>query len=88
MTPLLSDPSGNALSLVYNTGGQFPREMLTQTFDTNQFLKHDLILAYGLINWVTKGLFLGDYHVYATAQVDDVFINDAEWVPGTRLHQQ
>src|SRR2546429_8975716 len=31
----------------------------------------------------TKGIFLGEYHVYAAAQVDDFFINGSEWIPGT-----
>src|SRR2546430_6291787 len=52
-----------SLSLDYNFGDG--REYLTQTFDSNPFLLHDLVLAYGLINWVTKGVFLGDYHIYA-----------------------
>ena len=81
VTPLVSDASGNALSVVYNFGDG--REYLTQTFDSNQFLTHDLVLAYGLVNWVTRGLFLGEYHVFATQSVDDFFINDAEWIPGT-----
>jgi hypothetical protein len=81
VTPLLADASGNVLSLVYDLGDG--REYLTQTFDSSQYLKHDLILAYGLINWVTKGILLGEYHVYAAAQVDDFFINGSEWVPGT-----
>ncbi len=81
VTPLLSDASGNVLSLVYTIGDG--REYLTQTFDSNQYLTHDLILAYGLINWVTRGIFLGEYHIYAAAQVDDFFINDSEWIPGT-----
>jgi hypothetical protein len=81
VTPLLTDASGHALSVVYNFGDG--REYLTQTFDSNQYLTHNLILAYGLVNWVTRGIFLGDYHVYASQSVDDFFINDAEWVPGT-----
>ena len=81
VTPLLIDGSGNTLSLVYTIGDG--REYLTQTFDSNQYLTHDLVLAYGLINWVTRGIFLGEYHVYAAAQVDDFFINDSEWIPGT-----
>ena len=81
VTPLLVDPSGYTLSLVYNFGDG--REYLTQTFDSNPFLLHNLVLAYGLINWVTKGVFLGEYHIYAAAQVDDFFINSSEWVPGT-----
>jgi hypothetical protein len=81
VTPLLTDASGNALSLIYTQGDG--RQYLTQTFDSSPYLMHDLILAYGLINWVTKGMFLGEYHVYAAAQVDDFFINGSEWIPGT-----
>src|SRR6267154_2100991 len=81
VTPLLADASGNALSLIYTHGDG--RQYLTQTFDSSPYLTHDLVLAYGLINWVTKNLFLGEYHVYAAAQVDDFFINGSEWIPGT-----
>src|SRR6266513_2323924 len=81
VTPLLTDASGTALSLLYTLGDG--RQYLTQTFDSSPYLMHDLVLAYGLINWVTKGIFLGEYHVYAAAQVDDFFINGSEWIPGT-----
>src|SRR5947208_6091560 len=81
VTPLLADASGNVLSLIYTLGDG--RQYLTQTFDSSPYLMHDLVLAYGLINWVTKGIFLGEYHVYAAAQVDDFFINGSEWIPGT-----
>jgi hypothetical protein len=80
-TPLLTDDSGNVLAAVYNT--PFAGQYLSLTFDSNPYLTHDLVLAYGLINWVTQGIFLGDYHVYATQQVDDFFIDDSEWIPGT-----
>jgi len=81
LTPLLTDASGNVLSLIYDFGDG--REYLTQTFDSSPYLMHDLVLAKGLINWVTKGIHLGEYHVYAAAQVDDFFINGSEWIPGT-----
>jgi hypothetical protein len=81
VTPLLIDASSNALSLLYTIGDG--REYLTQTFDSSPYLTHDLVLAKGLINWVTKGIHLGQYHAYAAAQVDDFFINDSEWIPGT-----
>src|SRR5437762_5351893 len=83
VTPLLTDASGNALSLLYTLGDG--RQYLTQTFDSSPYLMHDLVLAYGLINWVTKGIFLGEYHVYAAAQVDDFFLNGSEWIPGTSV---
>jgi hypothetical protein len=81
VTPLLTDASGNALSLIYNLGDG--RQYLTQTFDSSPYLTHDLVLAYGLIHWLTDGILLGEYHVYSAAQVDDFFINDSEWTPGT-----
>jgi len=37
---------------------------------------HSLALSYGLLNWVTGGLFLGERHVYMAPQVDDIFIDD------------
>ena len=81
VTPLLVDGAGNTLSAI--TQFSDGRQYLSQTFDSNPFLMHDLVLAYGLVNWVTKGVFLGDYHVYATQEVDDFFIDDSEWIPTT-----
>ncbi len=80
-TPILTDDSGNVLGAVYNT--PFAGTYLSLTFDSNQYLLHDQVLAYGMVNWVTQGIFLGDYHVYSSAQVDDFFIDDSEWIPGT-----
>ncbi|MBI3475628.1 MAG: choice-of-anchor D domain-containing protein [Acidobacteria bacterium] len=79
-TPLLTDDSGNVLATIYNT--PFAYQYLSLTFDSNPFLKHDLVLSYGLINWVTQGMFLGQHHTYFTPQVDDYFIDDSEWTPG------
>ncbi len=80
-TPLLSDAQGNALGAIrtYTDG----RQVLSLTFDSNQFLTHNLVLSYGLVNWVTKGLFLGARRVYVGAQIDDVFIDDDIWRPNT-----
>ena len=79
-TPLLTDDSGNVLAAVYNT--PFAGQYLSLTFDSNQYLTHDLVLSYGLINWVTQGMFLGEHHTYFAPQVDDYFIDDSEWTPG------
>jgi hypothetical protein len=79
-TPLLTDDFGNVLAAVYNT--PFAGQYLSLTFDSNQYLTHDLVLSYGLINWVTQGMFLGEHHTYFTPQVDDYFIDDSEWTSG------
>ncbi len=80
-TTLLSDANGNALAAVhtYSDG----RQVLSLTFDSNPYLIHDIVLSYGLVNWLTKGIFLGERHIYMSAQVDDFFIDDSEWLPTT-----
>src|SRR3989441_289971 len=78
---LLTDPQNNELSLIrtYPDG----RQVLSSTFDGNFFLIHSLALSYGLLNWVTGGLFLGERHVYMAPQVDDIFIDDDVYGGGT-----
>ena len=73
-TALLSDAQGNALAAVKT----FPdgRQNLALTFDSNEYLTHNWVLAYGLVNWVNKGLFLGERRAWVGAQVDDLFIDD------------
>lgn len=80
-TPLLVDANGNALAAVR----VFPdgRQNLMLTFDNDPALVHTLVLAYGVINWVTQGLFLGERHIALSAQVDDIFIPNNIWLPGT-----
>ena len=81
VTPLLMDNAGNAFSLIYDFGDG--RQYLTEAFDTNAHYTHGLVVAYGLVNWVTKGIFLGEYHVYAVPQVDDIFMHNDEWDSAT-----
>ncbi len=80
-TPFLIDADGHALAAVrhYSDG----RQALSLTFDSNPDLLHCIVLSYGLINWLTNGLFLGERHIYMSAQVDDLFIEDSDWLPTT-----
>lgn len=70
--PLLVDGAGNALAAVrtYPDG----RENLSMTFDGNEFTTHSIATAYGAIDWVTRGLFLGYRRVFASPQIDDLFL--------------
>lgn len=80
-TPLLIDDSGHTLAAVrtYADG----RQNLAMTFDSNPYLLHSVLLSYGVINWVTRGVFIGERHVYMSPQVDDVFIPDQQWLAST-----
>jgi hypothetical protein len=52
--------------------------------DNNPELTHTLLLGYGVVNWVTRGVFLGERKIYLSAQPDDVFIPDDLWDPVTK----
>ena len=80
-TPLLTDDSGHALVAVRTYGDG--RENLAMTFDSNPYLLHSELLSYGVINWVTDGLFIGERHVYMSPQIDDIFIHNEQWLVST-----
>ena len=58
------------------------REYLALTVDNNPYLTHSLELSYGILNWVTKGVFLGARKVYIAPQVDDLFLANDLFVAG------
>lgn len=79
--PLLQTTDGFAIASIYSyTDG---RSNLTITADGNPYLVHSMALGYGIVNWVTKGVFLGARKVYMNAQPDDVLIDDDIWNPNT-----
>ena len=58
------------------SGDSTSREIMAISFDNNPFLIHSMTLSYGIVNWVTRGLFVGSRHVYMDPQVDDIGIPD------------
>jgi IPT/TIG domain len=80
--PVLTDPSGNLLAAIYThkDANNYPAfDTLALTFDSAPWLTHSLVLAHGLVNWVTKGFFLGERHAILTTQPDDVFNDNDMW---------
>ncbi len=79
-TPLLVDASGNVYGVLrqYTDG----REALALTFAQASYLTPYLELAYGLVNWATRGLFIGERHVYFVPQIDDLFLASAIYTGG------
>ena len=49
----------------------------------NPYLLHTQLLAYGLVDWVTKGVFIGERGMYFMADVDDWFLPNDVWNPAT-----
>ncbi len=77
VTPLLTTAGGYVIASTksYPDG----RENLAVTAANNPFLLHSQLLSYGLVNWVTRGVFLGERHVNIGVQIDDLFIDSDMW---------
>lgn len=70
--PILVDGVGNILGATFTDA--FAREYLALTFAQSPSLVHSLSLIHDLVRWVTRGIFLGERHVYLTSQIDDLFL--------------
>jgi hypothetical protein len=79
--PLLVDAAGNvyAATRSYADG----REVLLLTFAQSPTAFHTLALGYGVVNWVTHGVFVGEHHAYATPQIDDFYLASKIYTGGT-----
>lgn len=82
ITPILTDNANNILAVTSTSADG--RERLALTFANNPFFTHTQLLGYGLIRWVSKGLFLGERSLYFMADVDDYFLPNDMWDPATR----
>ncbi|MEZ4656216.1 MAG: hypothetical protein R2911_01435 [Caldilineaceae bacterium] len=81
-TPLLVTDDGQTVAALWrdNQG----RQTLALTLAQHSELMHTLLLGYGLVNWVTRGLFLGERHVYLSGQIDDIFNANLLWDVATQ----
>lgn len=80
-TPLLT--AGSYTVAVTHTTAD-GREILALTMDNGATLLHSLGFGYGVINWVTKGIFLGSRKVYLNPQIDDMLLGN--WIYAPALH--
>ncbi|MES1193409.1 MAG: hypothetical protein ABUM26_03730, partial [Solirubrobacterales bacterium] len=73
---------GGASLLGIDTRPDGTQEMVS-TVAGNQYQTHDQLLRHGMIDWVTRGVFLGYQRNYLELQVDDLFLGDDAWDPAT-----
>jgi hypothetical protein len=57
------------------------RETMALSIDNYPGYLHSTALSYGVINWVTKGVFLGNRRVYLNPQVDDILNGNLLYAP-------
>ena len=55
------------------------RQSMAITAANAYYLRHSQVLGYGIVNWVTKGMFLGKKRISVTPQPDDLFIDNDQW---------
>jgi heparan sulfate-N-deacetylase len=79
-TTLVSGPGGSSYLGVY-THPDSGREEMVMTVASSQFHLQNQLLRRGMLNWVTRGVFLGYERNYFTMHIDDVFAKDAAWDP-------
>ncbi|HJP77596.1 MAG TPA: Ig domain-containing protein [Pseudonocardiaceae bacterium] len=82
LTPWLTNSAGQVLAGVYQHPGSDAQSGVSElqlNFDYNSASLQFLLLAPGLINWVTQNTHLGLYRNYFGEDVDDVMIADNEW---------
>ena len=75
---LLTGPAGNSYLGIYTHPGD-GREEMVLTVASNQFMTQDQLLRHGMLNWVTRGVYLGHQRNYFETQVDDIFLPDDRW---------
>jgi hypothetical protein len=86
-TSILNNTAGDTMAGVYQhpnsvSGSPDPQAGVSElalNFDYNASQLQWLLLAPGLINWVTQDTHLGLYRNYFGQDVDDNFISDNEW---------
>lgn len=87
VTPLLTAPNPGGTPYVIALIKRYAdgRENLAVMAENNPNLMHSLLLSYGIINWLTGGIFLGERHVTMDIQPDDILIGNTMWDPAALL---
>jgi hypothetical protein len=73
---LLTTPEGTVAATTAWPDG---RESLALTMAHNYYLMHSSVLTYGLVRWVSRGVFLGEKKLYFSAHIDDFFLPNDVW---------
>ena len=86
-TPWLENTAGNVLAGVYQHPSTDPQAGVPEVelnFNYSSSMLQWLLLAPGLINWVTQGTHLGLYRNFIEMDIDDTFTPDNAW--STAVH--
>ena len=79
LTPLVTGSAGGttgSLVAVYSHDG---RDEMVVTMASNRNQTHGMLLAHGMVTWLTQGIHLGYWRNWFTMHVDDLFLPDDRW---------
>lgn len=57
------------------------REVMALTMDNAPGLLHSEAFGYGIVNWVTRGIFIGARRIYLNPQIDDMLLGNRLYAP-------
>ncbi|GAA5436645.1 hypothetical protein M8445_15320 (plasmid) [Deinococcus aquaticus] len=80
-TPVLTDAGGNVLAATSTSPDG--RERMLLTMAQNPYLLHTQLLGDGLIQWLTRGVHLGEYRRFLQVDIDDWFLYADRFDPTT-----
>ncbi|TVZ99452.1 hypothetical protein FB157_101469 [Streptomyces sp. BK340] len=72
-------PDGSGTGSLLGEYAHDGRRELVVTFAYNQYQQQFRVLARGIVEWLTRGVHLGQARNYFAVHVDDVFAPDARW---------
>ncbi len=76
-TPLLANADGGVLAAVHTRADG--SEVLALLVDGGPTSLHSQLLEVGIVDWVTRGLFIGKRRIYLAPQIDDIFLASLLW---------
>lgn len=79
-TPLLRASGGGVLAAVHTRPDG--TEVLALTLDSGPRSLHSQLVEFGVIDWISRGLFIGKRRTYLAPHIDDVFLKSALWTDG------
>jgi hypothetical protein len=77
---LISGRNGAIVGTTVRTDGV---ETMFDSYSGADWTIYTRLLAHGMLNWVTKGVYLGMHRNYFRIDIDDVFLANDRWDPAT-----
>ncbi len=78
-TPFVTVSNPEASGTVVGVATDNGFEDMVLTFAMNEYQQTHSVLAHGIVQWLTRGVHLGEYHNYFSLHIDDVFLADDLW---------